>query len=128
MTVRFALILSAFSFFGALLFALCLSAEAQQGKKAPRIGYRLGGCANNVGTRVKAFRQGLRDFGYIEGKNILVEYRYAEGKLDQVPGLVADLVRLNVDVLVLQTLQAIRAAMQATRTIPIVMLIAERSG
>ena len=74
-------------------------AEAQQQKKVPRIGYVSGsGDANN--PNIDAFRQGLRDLGYIEGKNILVEYRYAEGKLDRVPGLVAELVQLKVDVVV----------------------------
>jgi putative ABC transport system substrate-binding protein len=71
---------------------------------------------------VDAFRQGLRDLGYIEGKNILVEYRYAEGKLDRIPSLVTELVQLKVDVLVSPALPAIRAAKQATKTIPILML------
>ena len=98
-------------------------AEAQQQQKVPRIGYVTGsGDANNPGPYVEAFRQGLRDLGYIEGKKILVEYRYAEGKLDRIPGLVAELVQLKVDVLVATTLPAIRAAKQATKTIPIVML------
>jgi putative tryptophan/tyrosine transport system substrate-binding protein len=69
-----------------------------------------------------AFRQGLRDLGYIEGKNILVDYRYGEGKLDSIPSQVAELVQLKVDVLVLRSLSSIRAAKQATRTIPIVMV------
>ena len=80
------------------------------------------GDPNNPGPQVEAFRQGLRDLGYIEGKNILVEYRYAEGKLDRIPSLVAELVQLKVDVLVVATLPAIRAAKQATKTIPIVMV------
>ncbi len=70
-------------------------------------------------------RQGLEDLGYIEGKNILVEYRYIEGKPDRYPGLVAELVQLKVDVLVLTSLSAIRAAKQATKTIPIVMVLAD---
>lgn len=75
-----------------MLFALCSSAEAQQVKKVPRIGYVTGsGDANNPGRSVEAFRQGMRELGYIEGKNILVEYRYAEGKQDRIPGLVAEL-------------------------------------
>jgi len=77
---------------------------------------------NNPGHQVEAFQQGLRDLGYIEGKNILVEYRYAEGNLDRVPSLVTELVQLKVDVLVLGSLPAIRAATQATKTIPIVMV------
>ena len=67
-------------------------------------------------------RQGLRDLGHFEGKNILIEYRGAEGKLDRIPSLIAELVQLNVDVLVVATLPAIRAAKQATKTIPIVMV------
>jgi putative tryptophan/tyrosine transport system substrate-binding protein len=110
----------------ALLLALCSSAEAQQPKKVPRIGFVSGiGDANNPGPRVEAFRQGLRDLGYVEGKNILVEYRYIEGKLDRVPGLVTELVQLKVDVLLLVILPSIRAAKQATKTIPIVMVTSQ---
>jgi putative tryptophan/tyrosine transport system substrate-binding protein len=98
-------------------------AQAQQAKKVPRIGYLSGrGDPSSSDPLVDAFRQGLRDLGYIEGKNILVEYRYAEGKLDRIPSLVAELVQLKVDVLVSPALPAIRAAKQATKTIPIVML------
>ena len=98
-------------------------AQAQQAKKIPRIGYLSGrGDPSTPDPLVEAFRQGLRDLGYIEGKNILVEYRYAEGKLDRILSLVAELVQLKVDVLVSATPGAIRAAKQATKTIPIVML------
>ena len=84
-----------------MLFALCFPVRAQQPTKVPRIGYVSGsGDPNNPGLQVEAFRQGLRDLGYIEGKNILIEYRYAEGKPDRVPSLVAELVQLKVDVLV----------------------------
>jgi putative tryptophan/tyrosine transport system substrate-binding protein len=108
---------------GALLLALGLSAEAQQPKKVPRIGYvSASGDANNPGPLVEAFRQGLRDLGYIDGKNILVECRYAEAKEDRIPSLVAELVQLKVDVIVVITLSSIRAAKQATKTIPIVMV------
>ena len=101
-------------------------AEAQQPKKIPRIGYVSGtGDANNPGPNVEAFRRGLRDLGYIEGINILVEYRYAEGKVDRIPSLVADLVQLKVDVLVIPALRGILAAKQATSTIPIVMVTGE---
>ena len=107
----------------AMLFALCLPAEAQQTKKVPRIGYlSRTGDSKNPGFQVEGFRQGLRDVGYIEGKNIRVEYRYIEGKSDSIPSLVAELVQLKVDVLVLGPLPAIRAAKQATKTIPIVMV------
>ena len=99
-------------------------AQAQQPKKIPRIGWLSGGgTADTPGTQFEAFRQGLRDLGYIEGKNILIEHRRAEGKLDRLPNLVAELVQLKVDVLVITTLQAIRAAKQATKTIPIVMVV-----
>ena len=105
------------------LCALALSAEAQQPKKVPRIGFvTASGDPNSPGPRVAAFRQGLRDLGYIEGKNILVEYRYVEGKPDRIPSLVAELVQLKVDVLVVEAQPAIRAAKQATKTIPIVMV------
>ena len=97
-------------------------AEAQQQKNVPRIGYVSGsGDANN--PNIDAFRQGLRDLGYIEGKNILIEYRYAEGKLDRVPSFVAELVQLKVDVVVSGNLPGIRAAKEATKTIPIVMVL-----
>src|SRR5215471_8212950 len=112
----------ALSFLCALLFALSVSVEAQQPKKIPRIGLMTGtGNSNSPGPRVDAFRSGLRDLGYIEGKNIQVEYRYVEGSLDRARGLVAELVQLKVDVLVVGTLTGIRAAKQATKTIPIVM-------
>jgi putative tryptophan/tyrosine transport system substrate-binding protein len=96
---------------------------AQDAAKVPRIGYVSGfGDRNNPGPQVQAFGQGLRDLGYIEGKNILVEYRYIEGKREQISGLVAELVQLKLDVLVSGTLPAILAAKQATKTIPIVMV------
>ena len=95
--------------------------EAQQPKKVPRIGYISSGDPSTE-PRLAAFRRGLRDLGYIEGKNIQVEYRYAEGKPDEVPGLVTELVQLKVDVLVVGFLPAIHAAKQATKTIPIVMV------
>jgi putative tryptophan/tyrosine transport system substrate-binding protein len=102
----------------AMLFALCFPAEAQQPKKVPRIGFT----ANNPGTPVEAFRRGLRDLGYVEGKNILVEYRYIEGDRDRIPSLVAELLQLNVDILVATSPPTIRAAKQATKTIPIVIV------
>ena len=106
----------------ALLLAPSLPVQAQQ-QKIPRIGYLSPGRDSNPpGLPVEAFRQGLRDLGYIEGKNILVEYRYFEGKPDLIPSLVAELVQLKVDVIVLISLQTIRAAKQATKTIPIVMV------
>jgi putative tryptophan/tyrosine transport system substrate-binding protein len=108
-----------------MLFALCVSAEAQQPRKVPRIGF-LSGRGNPTPTapdpNTEAFRQGLRHLGYVEGKNIVIEYRGAEGKADPIPELVAGLVQLKVDVLVSGTLTAIRAAKQATNSIPIVMV------
>jgi putative ABC transport system substrate-binding protein len=105
------------------LLAVAVIADAQQPKKVPRIGYLSGaGDPSNPGPNVEAFRRGLQELGYIEGKNILVEYRYIEGKRDRIPSLVAELVQLKVDVLVSPNLPAIRAAKQATKTIPIVMV------
>ncbi len=98
-------------------------AGAQQPAKIPRIGYLSGGGDYSTpGPSVEAFRQGLRDLGYLEGKNILIEFRYVEGKLDRIPSLVAELVQLKVDVLVCTSSSLIRAAKQATKTIPIVMV------
>ena len=104
--------------FGALLLAL--SASAQQPAKIPRIGF-LGSDPTAVSTRIEALRQGLRELGYVEGKNILIEYRYAEDKLDRFPVLAAELVRLKVDVIVTGGPGATRASKDATTTIPIVM-------
>jgi putative ABC transport system substrate-binding protein len=112
---------------GALLVGLALTlvhlVEAQQPAKVPQIGYVAANEDPNIpGPNVEAFRQGLRDLGYTEGKNIFVEYRYAEGELDRVPSLVAELVQLKVDVLVSGNFATIRAAKQATKTIPIVIV------
>jgi putative ABC transport system substrate-binding protein len=110
----------------ALILALGLSAEAQQPVKIPRIGWVSGsGDPDTPRPQVEAFRQGLRDLGYVEGKNILVEYRYAEGKTERIPSLVTELVQLKVDVLVSPTGSAILAAKQATKTIPIIMVIVQ---
>jgi putative tryptophan/tyrosine transport system substrate-binding protein len=110
----------------AMLLALCFSASAQQPGKIPRIGFLpSSGDANNPGIEVRAFQQRLRDLGYIEGKNVLIDYRYAEGKADRVPGLIAELVQLKVDVLVVGSPGAVQEAKQATKTIPIVMVITQ---
>ena len=108
------------------IFAIALTfafggvvARAQQPTKIPRIGY-VGPVTTD--PRTASFRQGLRDLGYTEDKNILVEYRYVGGKLDRYPDIVAELVQLNVDVLVAVPFQAILAAKQTTKTIPIVMV------
>ena len=97
-------------------------AEAQQPEKI-RIGYVSGtGDSSNPGPYVEALRQGLRDLGYVEGKNFVIEYRGAEGKPDRTPSLVTELVQLKVDVLVVPTALSIFAAKQATKTIPIIMV------
>src|SRR5262249_8028736 len=106
----------------AMLLALTSSAEAQQPKKVPRIGYLAGGNAATESTRSEGIRLALRELGYIEGQNIDIEYRYTEGKVDRHPELVAELVRLKVDlILVTGADLLIRAAMNATKTIPIVL-------
>jgi putative ABC transport system substrate-binding protein len=97
--------------------------EAQQPKKIPRIGYVSSGDPSTE-PRLAAFRRGLRELGYTEGKNIQVEYRYVEGKADQSASLVTELVQLKLDVLVVGYLPAIHAAKQVTKTIPIVMITA----
>src|SRR5262245_9430726 len=108
---------------GLLLLAVCSSARSQQPPKVPRIGYVSGtGSHSNPGPYVGALRHGPRELGYVEGKNIAIEYRGAEGKLDLIPGMVNELVQLKVDVLVVPILSAACAAKQATKTIPIVMV------
>ena len=110
----------------ALLFALCISVEAQQPGKIPRIGYiESAGSPSNPAPSVEAFRQGLRDLGYIEGKNIQVEYRFLEGNRDRIPSAVAELIQLKVDVLIPEAPPAVRAAKQATKTIPIVIVTSQ---
>jgi putative ABC transport system substrate-binding protein len=102
---------------GAVLLALSLSAEAQQAGKVHRIGYLFTGM-----LPPNEFLQGLRNLGYVEGQNIIVEYRGAEGKEDRLPTLAADLVRLKVDVIVAPSRVAAQVAKQATTTIPIVYM------
>ena len=106
---------------GALLFALSLPAQAQQPGKIPRIGYLGMTSLSKNAARTEAFRQGLRELGYVEGKNIFIELRYAERKIDRLPGLAAELVRLKVDIIVSGGPAATRPLKQATKTIPIVM-------
>src|SRR5262245_10491734 len=105
------------------VFLLTLSfAEAQQAKKVPRIGYLSNNDAALESTRFEAIRLALRERGYIEGQNIATEYRYAEGKRDRFPELAAELVRLQVDIILVSGDPPMRAAKNATKTIPIVML------
>src|SRR5262249_54858329 len=106
----------------ATLFALCYSASAQQPQKVPRIGYLSSTDPAIDSPRSEGIRLALRELGYIEGQNIAIEYRYAEGKPGRQPELAAELVRLKVDIIVvLGGTQPIRAAKNATKTIPIVM-------
>jgi putative tryptophan/tyrosine transport system substrate-binding protein len=106
----------------ALLFALCVVAEGQETKKIPRVGYLTSTEPPYETFRKESIRQALRELGYIEGQNIAIEYRYAEGKMDRLPELAAELVRLNVNVIVAAGGDGvIRAANNASKTIPIVM-------
>jgi putative ABC transport system substrate-binding protein len=113
----------ALSFVCALLAAFSFSARAQEAEKLPRIGFLpSSGDANNRGTQITAFQQGLRELGYIEGKNIIIEYRYAEGDAEGIPALVAELMQLKVDMLIVASPGAIQEAQKATKTIPIVFV------
>jgi putative tryptophan/tyrosine transport system substrate-binding protein len=94
---------------------------AQQPAKVLRIGYLVGTGPDAQSARLEAFRQSLRELGYVEGKNIVIEPRYAEGKIDRRPDLVADLLSLKVDVILTAGPRDTRAAKQATNAIPIVM-------
>jgi putative ABC transport system substrate-binding protein len=105
-----------------ICFLLTVSfAHAQQPKKIPRIGYLGGATPSAVSDRIEAFRQGLRELGYIEGENLVIEWRPAEGKFDRLPALAAELVRLKVNIIVTGGPASTRAAKAATSTIPIVM-------
>jgi len=109
----------------ALLFALSIPATAQQAVKVPRIGYLSAGFSSPKPARTEAFRQGLRDLGYVEGQNILIEYRYAEGKLGRLPGLAAELLRLNVDLIFAYSTPAVRVVKEAKTIIPVVTVSAD---
>jgi len=105
-----------------IVFAFCTPAEAEQTAKIPRIGFLSQGAT--PAPSLEAFRQGLRDHGHVEGKNILIEYRDAEGKPDRLPNLASDLVRLKVDCIVVVGGEATLAAKNATTLIPIIMVTA----
>ena len=111
---------------GVMLFALCLPAEAQQPTMAPRIGF-LSRDLHPSDSRapsprnLEAFRQGLRELRYVEGENIIIEYRYADGRFERLPALAEELVRLKIDIIVADTSAAARAAKKTTSTIPIVI-------
>src|SRR5262245_12159525 len=104
-----------------LLFAICSPASAQQTTKIHRIGYLTGARLGAITNRTDAFRQGLRELGYVEGKSITIEWRAGDGNFDRLPTLAAELVHLKVDVIVTGGEAATRPAKEATSSIPIVM-------
>jgi putative ABC transport system substrate-binding protein len=105
----------------ALLFALCSSVEAQQSGKVARIGFLSASSPSSISVRIQAFRQGLRELGYVEGENIIIEWRYAEGKVERLRDLAVELVRLKVNAIVASGPTPIPPAKEATKTIPIIM-------
>jgi ABC-type uncharacterized transport system substrate-binding protein len=105
----------------AVLFALCLPIEAQQPNTVPRIGYLTAASRSTIPARIEAFRQGMRELGYVEDKNIVIEWRFGERKEDRLPALAAELVRLKIDVIVTGGPISTRRAKEATVSIPIVM-------
>jgi putative ABC transport system substrate-binding protein len=107
--------------FTALILTFNFPVEAEQSTKIPRIGYLTGAHLSAITNRTEAFHRGLRELGYVEGKNIVIEWRSAEGKVERLPALAAELVRLKVDVIVTGGATNTRAAKEATLTIPIVM-------
>jgi putative tryptophan/tyrosine transport system substrate-binding protein len=106
----------------AMLFALCFSAEAQQPGKVPRIGFLGNSTAALEANLIEPFRDGLRDLGYVEGKNIVIEWRWAEGKYERFPALIAELIATKVDLIVTAGTPATIALKQATTTLPLVMI------
>jgi len=107
--------------FVVLPLAVAVIAEAQQAKKVPRIGFLGAAYPSTNAARIEAFRQGLRALEYVEGKNIIIEWRWAEGKPERLPDLAAELVRFKVDIIVTAGPAATGPAKEATSTIPIVM-------
>jgi putative tryptophan/tyrosine transport system substrate-binding protein len=108
--------------FVVVLLAVAVIADAQQTRKIPRIGFLNATSPSAVSDRIESFRQGLRELGYVEGKNIVIEWRYAERKPDRLTALAAELVGLKVDIIVAAGADTVvRAAKNATKTIPIVM-------
>jgi len=101
------------------MFLAPLATEAQQSGKVPRIGF----LANVRSPATEGFQQGLREFGYVEGHNIIVEWRFAEGQVERLPGLAAELVRLQVDIIVAPNPFYVEPARQATKSIPIVFAL-----
>jgi ABC-type uncharacterized transport system substrate-binding protein len=113
--------LTALCFFNALLFALCAPSEAQEPKKIPRLGVLMSSSTDQTAPFIEAFRQGLRDLGYVEGKNITLEIRGGEANPDRISDLTAELIGLRVDIIVAGAGNAVHAAKEATSAIPIVM-------
>jgi ABC-type uncharacterized transport system substrate-binding protein len=114
-----------FILFGLLVTILLTTislADAQHPSKVPKIGFLVGPSRSFFANRIESFQQGLHSLGYVEGKNIAIEYRYAEGKADRLPSLAAELVGLNVDVIVTSATPSVLAAKKATSTIPIVFV------
>ena len=107
-----------------LLLALCFPSEAQQAKRVPRIGYLSSGSPSTNLEYREAFVRGLRELGYVEGKDVLIEYKWAEGRFERMPELAEQLVRLKVDLIVVSNASVARAAKKVTTTIPIVMVSA----
>jgi putative ABC transport system substrate-binding protein len=105
----------------AMLLALSVSIEAQQLKKVPRIGFLTPGGEATLELNREAFRQGLRELGYLEGKNITIEYRYAQGKFERLPELAEELVRLKVDIIIAVNATAARAVKNVTTNVPIIV-------
>ena len=106
---------------GAMLLALSVPAEAQQTRSVPMIAFLTTGSAAGSTSNIEAFRQGLRELGYVEGKNINIEYKYADGRSERLPKLAEELVRLKVDILIVSSSTAARPARKVTATIPIVL-------
>jgi len=107
--------------FAVVLLAITVIADAQQPKKVPRIAWLTSSPLSGNANRIEAFRQGLRELGYMEGENIVIEYRSGEGNRDRVPALAVELVHLKVDVIVTAGASTTRSAKAATTTVPIVM-------
>jgi ABC-type uncharacterized transport system substrate-binding protein len=106
----------------AMLFALSLPAAAQQPGKVPRIGFLGNSTAALEANLIGPFREGLRDLGYVEGKNIVIEWRWAEGKYERFPSLIAELIASKVDLIVTAGTPATIALKKATTTLPLVMI------
>ena len=104
-----------------MLFALCFSAEAQEPRKIPRIGFLSASSRSTSGPLYAAFLEGLQQIGFVEGKNIIIDSRWADGKAERLPELAAELIRLKVDIIVVGPVQPALAAKKATTTIPIVI-------